>query len=46
MAQYVWLGLLLLFLIVEFLTVGLASIWFAGGALIAMLLAAAGADTI
>ena len=34
----VWLVLLILFLVVEIITVGLASIWAAGGALVAMLL--------
>ena len=43
MLQYVWLALLIGFVVVECLTVGLVSIWFAGGSLIAMLLAMAGA---
>lgn len=34
----VWLVLLILFLVVEIITVGLTSIWAAGGALVAMLL--------
>lgn len=46
MSEFIWLALLIIFLVVEFLTVGLTSIWFAGGALIAMLLAAAGVGTI
>lgn len=33
----VWLALLILFAVVEALTVGLASIWFAAGALVALL---------
>ena len=35
---YVWLAVFVLSLIVEAATAGLASIWFAGGALVAMLL--------
>ncbi|MGN0505305.1 MAG: NfeD family protein [Lachnospiraceae bacterium] len=46
MSQFLWLALMVLFLVVEWATVGLVSIWFAGGALIAMLLAAAGAGFI
>ena len=46
MSQFLWLALMVLFLVVEWATVGLVSIWFAGGALVAMLLAAAGAGTI
>lgn len=41
--MYVWLVLLILFVVVECLTVGLFSIWFAGGSLVAMFLAMAGA---
>lgn len=43
MLQYVWLALLIVFVVVECLTVGLVSIWFAGGALVAMFVAMAGA---
>ena len=32
---FLWLGLMILFLVVELATVGLTSIWLAGGALIA-----------
>ncbi len=46
MLQYFWLALLIIFVVVECLTVGLVSIWFAGGALVAMLLAMAGAGAI
>lgn len=38
----VWLGLLIVFLVVEIATVGLTSIWLAGGALAALVLDAAG----
>lgn len=44
--QYFWLALLIIFVVVECLTVGLFSIWFAGGALVAMILAVAGAGAI
>ena len=40
----VWCGLLLLFLVVEIATVGLTSIWLAGGSLAALIVSAAGAQ--
>jgi len=43
MLQFVWMVLLILFVVVECITVGLVSIWFAGGSLAAMILAMAGA---
>jgi len=43
MLQYVWLALLIIFVVVECLTIGLVSIWFAGGSFVAMFLAMAGA---
>ena len=46
MMQYVWLALLVIFVVVECLTVGLVSIWFAGGSLAAMLFAMAGAGGV
>lgn len=46
MLQYFWLALLIIFVVVECLTVGLVSIWFAGGALVAMFFAMAGAGAI
>ncbi len=46
MLQYFWLALLIIFVIAECLTVGLISIWFAGGALIAMFVALAGLGTV
>ena len=46
MLQYFWLALLIIFIVAECLTVGLISIWFAGGALIAMFVASAGASTV
>lgn len=46
MLQYVWLALLILFIIAECATVGLVSIWFAGGSLVAMFLAMAGAQPV
>lgn len=44
--MYFWLALAVIFVVVECFTVGLVSIWFAGGALMAMFLAMAGAGTI
>ena len=44
--MYFWLVLTIIFVVVEGLTIGLVSIWFAGGALIAMFLAMAGAGAI
>ena len=46
MLQYFWLTLLIIFIVAECLTVGLISIWFAGGALIAMFVALAGLGTV
>lgn len=43
---WVWLALLVLFIITEVATVQLTTIWFAGGALISMLLAAFGVKSI
>lgn len=43
MMQYVWLAFVILFVVAECMTVGLVSIWFAGGSLVAMILAMAGA---
>lgn len=42
----IWLGLLVVFLVVEALTVGLTSIWLAGGALAGLLAALIGLDLI
>lgn len=42
METYIWLGLTVLFLAVEGLTVGLFSLWFAAGALAAMVVAVIG----
>ena len=44
--MYFWLALVIIFVVVECLTIGLVSIWFAGGALVAMILAMAGAGAI
>ena len=43
MMQYIWRAFVILFVVAEGMTVGLVSIWFAGGSLVAMLLAMAGA---
>lgn len=39
----VWMALVIIFLVVELVTVGLTTIWLAGGALVAFILAAIGA---
>jgi len=44
--MYFWLALVIIFVVVECFTVGLVSIWFAGGSLVAMILAMAGAGAI
>lgn len=46
MMQYIWLAFVILFVVAECMTVGLVSIWFAGGSLIAMFLAMAGAGYV
>ena len=43
---FVWLGLLIVFLVIEIITVGLTSVWLAGGALAALLLNIAGMNLI
>lgn len=39
---FIWLALMVVFIVVEIITVGLTSIWFAGGALVALLAALTG----
>ena len=39
----IWMALVIIFLVVELVTVGLTTIWLAGGALVAFILAAVGA---
>lgn len=39
----IWLGLLIVFIVIELLTMGLTTIWFAGGTLVAILFAVIGA---
>ena len=46
MESVIWLGLTLVFLIVEIITVGLTSIWLAGGALVALILNQLGVNLI
>ena len=41
-AVFIWLGLLIVFLVIEIATVGLTTIWLAGGALVALILEIAG----
>ena len=43
---WVWLALLVLFIITEVATVQLTTVWFAGGALVSLILAAAGVKSI
>ena len=43
---FIWLGLLVLFLAVEFATAQLTTVWFAAGALVSLLLAAFGVDNL
>ena len=43
---FLWLGLMVVFLIIELATVGLTSIWFSGGALGALLVSLAGAGMV
>ena len=42
--NYVWLGLILLFIVIEAATVGMVSAWFAAGALAALIVALIGAE--
>ena len=42
----VWLAVMTVLIIIEIITVGLTTIWFAGGALVAMLIATLGGGTI
>lgn len=46
MEGIIWLGLLILFLVIEIATVGLTSIWMAGGALVAFILCKLGAGLL
>lgn len=46
MENVVWLGLIIIFLIIEIITVGLTSIWLAGGALVALILSCLGVNLI
>lgn len=45
-AVWVWLGLLVVLILAEITTVQLTTIWFAGGALVALILAAVGIDSL
>lgn len=46
MQAVVWLVLLVLLLIIEALTLGLTTIWFAGGALVSFIMATAGIEVL
>lgn len=43
---FLWLGLMIIFLIIELLTVGLTCIWLAGGSLAALLVSLTGANIV
>lgn len=43
---FLWLGLMILFLVIELLTVGLTCIWLAGGSLVALLVSLTGAGIV
>lgn len=43
---FIWLTFMIVFIIAEIITVGLTSIWFAGGALVALLAAMAGISPV
>ncbi len=46
MNEWIWLGFFVLLLVVEIATMGLATIWFAGGALVAFIAAMLGANLV
>lgn len=46
MDAMVWLAVMIVLIILEIITVGLTTIWFAGGALVAMFVSALGGGTI
>ena len=46
METYIWLGLMVLFVLVEAATAGLTTIWFAGGALVAFLASLLGGSIV
>ncbi len=46
MASIIWIGLIVVFSVVEIITVGLTSIWFAGGALAALAASLSGLGVI
>ncbi|MBO5372122.1 MAG: NfeD family protein [Lachnospiraceae bacterium] len=45
MTVFIWLGIMILFMIIEAFTVGLMTIWFAAGAFVAMIACALGMGT-
>lgn len=46
MENVIWLSLIIVFLIIEIITVGLTSIWLAGGALVALILNCFGVNVV
>ena len=46
MDAMVWLAVMIILIVIEIITVGLTTIWFAGGALVAMFVSALGGGTV
>ena len=46
MAAIIWIALIIIFAVVEIITVGLTSIWFAGGAVVALILSLLGCNEV
>lgn len=46
MAAIIWIALIIIFAVVEIITVGLTSIWFAGGAVVALILNLLGCNEV
>ena len=46
MDAMVWLAVMIILIVIEIITVGLTTIWFAGGAIVAMIVSALGGGTV
>lgn len=46
MEPIIWLGILIVLIIIEIITLGLSTIWFAGGAIVSFIAALLGADVV
>lgn len=46
MDAMIWLAVMIILIVIEIITVGLTTIWFAGGALVAMFVSALGGGTV